>query len=541
MNKFYCLLTLFVCCAFGLQAQTVTIPEGLNTGSDGIPVSWIDAFIDADTSATGEQLNDTYLLVPGGNYVFTVNNTWDFDVTIASAGGPNDPRPFIGRARRDGSGNPGPIYTGSGNFTFDGIYLLMGDDGLDAAAYETAAFRPEGNDKTYIFNNCIIEKSRQGTIRSEGENPTVIVTNNLLRNFGDYKRQQGNGRVVDIRTQFGDTVIIKNNVIHNILDRIYIGFRQQGLNYFEFSRNTVFNHVGRHGFIQLKNTKETVIENNFIQNPSIMGDFPFFANEQINLFNVSTPIFTLDTLIEGGSVTMRNNNVHWTDDVENHYATFDSVTKPVLFSPTFQAALAANGITNEQAVFSEVLELANTPSRQPLIDYAREMILFKDSVGITDIMVQDSFEIAFLGRADDFPYNYNFDNFSPCYSVNSFSATAATDGGPVGAVGTAGAFDFCADLISSTNNTINPQIALSAVPNPASDVITFNYTLHQPGQVFLTIVDMKGALIERVLSGAQIGGQHSITYDRLGNLKPGMYIAAISTASGRTYVKFMKN
>jgi|AntRauTorckE5430_2_1112549.scaffolds.fasta_scaffold00717_5 hypothetical protein len=534
MNKFYCLLTILVCGAFGLQAQSTTIPEGLNSGSDGIPVSWIDAFIDADTAMNGSQNNDTYLLVPGGNYVFTANNTWGFDVTIASAGGPDDLRPFVGRARRDGAGNPGPIYTGTGNFTFDGIYLLLGDDGLDAAAYETASFRPAGDNKTYTFNNCIIEKSRQGTIRSEGENPTVIVTNNLLRNFGDYKRQQGNGRVVDIRTQFGDTVIIKNNVIHNILDRLYIGFRQQGLNYFEFSKNTVFNHVGRHGFIQLKNTKESVITDNFIQNPSIMGDFPFFANEQINLFNVAIPIFTLDTLLEGGSVTMLNNNIHWTDDVENHYATFDSVTKPVLFSPTFQAALTANGITREQAVFSEVLELANTPSRQPLIDYAREMILFKDSVGITDIMVQDSFEIDFLGRRADFPYNYNFENFSPCYDANAMSATAATDGGAVGAAG------FCADLTSSTNNAFNPRIALTAFPNPANDVITFNYSLHQPGQVFLTIVDMKGALIERVLSGAQIGGQHSITYDRLGNLKPGMYIAAISTASGRMHVKFMK-
>lgn len=537
MNRFYCLLTtILVCCAFGLQAQTITIPEGLNTGSDGIPVSWIDAFIDADTSATGEQNNDTYLLVPGGNYVFTVNNTWDFDVTIASAGGPDDPRPFVGRARRDGSGNPGVIYTGSGNFTLDGIYLIMGDDGLDAASYETAAIRPDGNNKTYTFNNCIIEKSRQGTIRSEGENPTVIVTNNLLRNFGDYKRQQGNGRVVDIRTQFGDTVIIKNNVIHNILDRIYIGFRQQGLNYFEFSKNTVFNHIGRHGFIQLKNTKESVINDNFIQNPSIMGNFPFFANEQINLKDVATPIFTLDTLIEGGSVTMLNNNVHWTEDVLNHYATFDSVTKPVLFSPTFLAALTDGGGSAEDAVFEEVLELENTPSRDPLIQYAREMILYKDSIGITDIMVQDSFLIDFLGREADFPYNYNFDNFSPCYDPASMSATAATDGGAVGAAG------FCADLISSTGNvTFNPEIALKAFPNPASSEITFNYTLQRPGQVFLTIVDMRGALVSRVVSGPQIAGQKSITYDRLGNLANGMYIAAISTPTGRMYVKFMKN
>lgn len=536
MNRFYLLLTVLVCCAIGLQAQTTTIPEGLNTGSDGIPVTWIDAFIDADTTAAGEQNNDTYLLVAGGNYVFTVNNTWTFDVTIGSAGGPDDLRPFVGRAKRDGSSNPGPIYTGSGNFTLDNIFLVMGDDGLDAAAFETAAIRPDGENKTYTFNNCIIEKSRQGTIRSEGPNPKIFVTNNLLRNFGDYKRQQGNGRVVDIRTQFGDTVVIKNNVIHNTLDRIFIGFRQQGLNYFELSKNTIFNHVGRHGFVQLKNTKETVIKDNFIQNPSIMGNFPFFSNEQINLKDIKTPLFTLDTLVEGGSVTMLNNNIHWTEDVLNHYATFDSVTKPELFSPTFEMALTSGGGTVADAVFEEVLELENTPSRDPLIQYAREMILFKDSVGITDIMVQDSFLIDALGRQADFPYVYNFDNFSPCYDMSSMSATAATDGGAVGAA------DFCADLINSVGNTqFDPSIALTAFPNPANSEITFNYTLQRPGQVFLSIVDMRGALVERVISGAQIAGQKSITYDRLDNLSTGMYIAAISTPTGRMYVKFMKN
>jgi len=533
MNRFYCLLTFLACATLGLQAQTTTIPEGLNTGTDGIPVTWIDAFIDADTTAAGEQQNDTYLLVAGGNYVFTVNSTWDFDVTIGSTGGPDDPRPFVGRAKRDGSGNPGRIYSGFGDFTLDNVFLVMGDDGLDANSFETAAMRPAGDSATYTFNNCIIEKSRQGTIRSEGEFPKVIITNCLLRNFGDYKRQQGNGRVVDIRTNFGDSVIIKNNVIHNFLDRVYIGFRQQGLNYFELSKNTIFNHVGRHGFVQLKNTKESVIKDNFIQNPSIMGNFPFFSNEQINLKDIKTPLFTLDTIVEGGSVTMLNNNIHWTEDVLNHYATFDSVTKPELFSPTFEMAMT-NDVAD--ATFEEVLELENTPSRDPLIQYAREMILYKDSVGITDIMVQDSFLIDALGRQDDFPYVYNFDNFSPCYDMSSMSATAATDGGAVGAP------DFCADLINSVGNTdFDPAIALTAFPNPANNEITFNYTLRRPGQVFLSIVDMRGALVERVISGAQIAGQKSISYDRLGNLSNGMYIAAISTPTGRMYVKFMKN
>jgi len=67
MNRFYLLFALLACCTFGLQAQnSIVIPEGLNNGMDGFDVTWIDAFIEADTTAAGEQAHDTYLLEPGG-------------------------------------------------------------------------------------------------------------------------------------------------------------------------------------------------------------------------------------------------------------------------------------------------------------------------------------------------------------------------------------------------------------------------------------------------------------------------------------------
>jgi len=375
-------------------------------------------------------------------------------------------------------------------------------------------------------------------MRIEGAFPKVKLTNNIIRNYGEYRIFQGNGRVVDIRTNFGDSVIIKDNVIHQVLDRMFIGFRMQGLNYFEFSKNTVFNHIGRHGFIQLKNTKETIIEDNFIQNPNLIGDNPTLADEQINLKGVSTPVFTLDTLIEGGSVTMRNNNVHWTEDVRSYYATNDSVTQPPLFSPVFEAAIISGGGTVADAVFSEEIELNNVPGRAPLIQYAKDIIAFRgDSSGYPSIMVDDSLEIAFFGRQDDFPNNFNFNRFDPCYDASSMSATASTTGGGVGAVGLCGS-DFWP--VSIPNVAENRAIDLRALPNPASDVVTFKYNNFTPGQVSLFIMDMQGKVVDVVINRVQMGSEQSVRYDQLNNLNTGMYIAVIATPSGRTTTKFVK-
>ncbi len=528
MHKFY-LCFLFTCvCAATLSAQTVTVPANLD-GTADFPFTYIDLFIDRDSTAAGVQQNDTYLLEAGGIYFFTKVNRWDFDVTLGATGDVETlGKPLVDRLNPTGGSDLVEIYRGTGSFYWDNIYLIMGDDGPTAAAYETASFRPEGNGKTYSWNNCIIEKSRQGTIRSEGDSVSVFITNSILRNFGDYGLFQGNGRLVDLRTNFGDSVVITGNVIHNILDRIYIGFRQRGLNYFEFSRNTVFNHVGRHGFIQLTNTKESVINDNFIQNPSIMGSTPSLANEQIELKGEKVVLFSLDSLVPGATIEMLNNNVHYTDDVLAHYG--DTIMKPDYFSPNFLLALT-NPV--DDATFSEVLELDTVPDRAPLIQYAEEAINDRSNVGLTNIMVEDS--LFAVGTEYDRGYLFNFDRFSPCYDPNSVSATAATDGGAVGATG------FCADLSTSLRpQAYNSFLRLTAAPNPAAAQVTFSYQTTMSGEVALELYDVRGVHIRTIARQEMPVGVHSTTLDDLSGLPSSMYIAHIQTPEGRMYVKFFK-
>lgn len=526
MRKIFTILCLTFLIVGMVNAQSIEVPPNLD-GTDQFPFTYLNDFIDADTSDTGEQLHDTYLLQRGSLYFFTGQATWTFDVHLKATGDESLGRPVVSRANKTGGTDLAPMYRGFGNFSWDGIYVILGEEGADAAQYETAPFRPEGDDKTFSYNDCIIEKSRQGAIRCEGENAKIILTNNIIRNFGDYERFQGNGRIVDIRDNFGDTVIIHNNVMHNILDRLFIGFRQKGLNYFEFSQNTVFNHVGRHGFIQMKNTKETVIKDNLFMNPSMIGTAPSLANEQINHLGVTNYLFSIDTLIEGSSVEMSNNNLFWNDDVLEYYNTFDSVTQPLVLSPEFEGALA----DPSAAYFTEVLELNSVPSRTPVITYCREAMTYQDSVGITDIMVED---VAFAGTAFDKGYLFDFSTFDPCYDDMAISATAASDGGAVGV-------RFLCDYMTSNTSekAFNSFLDFSASPNPAADFTKFKFSLPESGHVELDIFDYQGRKIQKVFSGNLSAGQQEISWNTISGLAKGMYFANLQTESGRMYTQII--
>ncbi len=530
MIRFYLSLIICLCTATVMQAQSsIEIPPNLEN-EDGFMFSYIDLFVDADTLANGDQAHDTYLLEAGGIYFFSKRNFWDFDIHFGAYGDTETMgRPFVDRRNATGGSALQDVYRGPASISFDNLDITMGDKGPTASNYEVALVRGNGEGVTYSWNNCVLRKVRQALARSEGQNEKVFITNCHIYNLGDFEEFQGNGRLVSPRLGPVDSIVIKGNVIHNVLDRLYIGFRQSSMNYFEFTGNTVFNHVGRHGFIQLNNTKESVIQNNFIQNPSIMGTAPSIADEQINFDNVENFVFSLDTLVEGGSITMSNNNIHYTQDVLDHYASFDSVTKPNLYSPTFIDALVGDPA---DAHFEEVLELNAVPGRGPVIQYAREAVEFKDSVGITNIMVEDS--LFAVGTLYDKGYLFDFDRFDPCFDANSTSANAGRNGGAIGASA------FCDELVSTPEVTINPLLKLEAFPNPAANELTLTYETTKTGPVSMRIYTTAGQVVRNIINSDVPPGEHQVRYDNLSDLASGMYIANVRTPEGWMYVKFFK-
>lgn len=527
MRKIY--LAFLTLCSAGLATAQVTVPADL-TNADGFIYTDISEYVTADTTATGEQNNVVYLLEAGGVYAFTREVTWDFDVVLRATGDIEaDGRPIILRVNLTGASDFDPMYRGFGSFTWDGLYIIMGEEGPEAAAYETASFRPQGDDKRFVFNNCIIEKSRQGTMRIEGANSVAILTNNYIRNFGDYEQLQGNGRLVDPRDNFIDSVIIRNNYVHNILDRLYIGLRNPGGNYLDLSGNTVFNHVGRHGFVQLGSMRETHINNNLFLNTQIMGTHPSYANEQIMYKGEVIYQFSIDSLPVGATAEMRNNAIYWQPQVEELWATFDSIEQAPLLSPELATLI---GDTTESFIYGE-FSLGNVPSVDPLVQYTREAVTYPDSTGITDIIVEDTRFIA-ANPAYDNGNNFNFAEFDPCLAEGSPYLNASTNGGPLGATWMC---DYGPVGVKDVN--YNRELALEVMPNPAASSANFSFMMLSTGQAELNVYDARGSLVKSIHDGTLAAGQHSMDMSGLNALSNGMYFVNLRTPEGRMFKRLV--
>jgi len=509
-----------------VTAQTIVVPENIN-GTANFAYTFINDFIDADTTASGIRRNNVYLLKAGGVYYFTAEATWSFNVTLRATGDVNLlGKPYVDRFNKTGGTVLPNVYRGTGSLTLDGLYFVMGENGANAAAYQTTPISTFGINKKFIITNCILEKSRQGIMNINGNGCSAFVTKNILRNFGDYGRFQGNGRLVDIRNTFSDSVVIRDNVVHNLLDRLYIGFRQTGLNYFEFRSNTVFNHLGRHGMIQLRNTRKSVIVDNIFMNPSMMGSAPVLADEQINFRNIRNYLVSLDTVVAGASIDMRNNNIFYTPDVLNHFATSTIVTKPLVLSPEVVLLMK----DTSKAYFTEVLTLNNIPDRAPALKFAIDAVRFRDSVGLQKMMVEDIF---FKGGPFDKGYLYDFSKFDPCIGANTTSYKAASDGGPIGSR------FLCTYRTSTEAVAINPYLEFDVEPNPASDYTSFKFTLTKTSDVNITVYDYQGKKVATVFEGTKSAGIQEVRWDNLSRLAKGMYLANIQTAEGRMISKII--
>jgi hypothetical protein len=66
------------------------------------------------------------------------------------------------------------------------------------------------------------------------------------------------------------------------------------------------------------------------------------------------------------------------------------------------------------------------------------------------------------------------------------------------------------------------RISLSPAPNPARASTRISFTLPDPGTVTLTLVDVMGRVVDRLLAGPQEAGSHELHLDT-GGYEPGVY------------------
>ncbi|MEP4133432.1 MAG: T9SS type A sorting domain-containing protein, partial [Cyclobacteriaceae bacterium] len=68
-------------------------------------------------------------------------------------------------------------------------------------------------------------------------------------------------------------------------------------------------------------------------------------------------VITLDTVFDGQSIEVKNNNIYWTDPIIDTWAKFDSVSSPNIYSATVAEAVGEENV--DAIAISEELELNN--------------------------------------------------------------------------------------------------------------------------------------------------------------------------------------
>ncbi|MEQ8703614.1 MAG: T9SS type A sorting domain-containing protein [Phaeodactylibacter sp.] len=526
MKKIYLLSILFLGLGFISNAQRFVLIEA---SADPANPANIFPVIMGDTTANGDRVdnNTVYQLENGQVYVSSgrLVNKPEWPLQIQAVDLQDTENKAIITRIPNASGDYQDIMRAEGDVTFLNLWIIAGEVG-PLELHDWGRMRILGEGSRVIVRDCIIEKERGGFLQMRANNVKCYVENSILRNGGNRRVLQGNGRGIDARDFYFDTLVVRNTIVHNIQDRF---FRSQGgsqpHNYIEIDHCTSFNTIGRHGHIQLGRILTAKITNNLFINPIMLGSSPIYTDEQTQPDGDLHKVITVDTLYEGTDLEISANNIFWTEDVTDYWASNDTVSAPGVLSQLIEEHL---GSEVGNAFFQEQLELNNVPER--ILQYVIDLYNDPSSINMYDFIVED---VAVAGTPFDSGNLFDFSEFAPCYSPNTESATASTNGGAVGAVG------GCEELINSTTEVLNSSLQLTAQPNPTAGATTFRYTLDQSSQVALSLHSLSGQKVATVFSGYQVAGEQYVEWGPVQAMPAGLYIARLQTEEGVMALKMI--
>lgn len=519
MKNIYQITIMFVAL---LMAGQMTAQRVVDIAASSDPANPTDIFpvIMGDTTAAGDRVdnNTVYRLENGAVYITTgriVNKPeWPLKIEAMDLSD-TDNKAIISRIP-NASGDYPDIMRPEGDVYLSNLWVIAGEKGA-LEQHDWGKIRFMGENTRVVVTDCIIEKDRGGFLQVRADGIKMYVNGCILRNGGNRRILQGNGRGVDCRNFAMDTLIIRNTIVHNIQDRF---MRSQGgtapHNYVEIDHCTSFNSAGRHGHIQLGRVLTAKITNNLFSNPIMLGTSPFYTDEQTQPDNEAHKVITLDTLYSNTSLEISNNNIYWTDDVTGYWATNDTVNAPGVLSDLVEQSL---GAAAGDAFFSEKLDLNNVP--MTILQYVEDLYANPAAEDMFDFIVEDAIV---AGTPFDSGNLFDFDNFDPCYAGSSMSATAAMDGGGVGVR------TFCPQLVNGISEELNEALALQIFPNPTSGLANLRFDLERASETNIMVYSLSGNLMGQTINAELPAGQHTLEWNA--DLPKGMYLVTLQTEIG---------
>jgi len=260
----------------------------------------------------------------------------------------------------------------------------------------------------------------------------------------------------------------------------------------------------------------------------MLGTTPAYTDEQTQPDNETHKVFTIDTLYSDTQLEFASNNIFYTQDVLDYWASNDTVSQPGIYSQLIMDVLGGSA---PSTYTEEVVDFEAVP--MSILQYVIDLYADPTATDMFDFIVEDA---SLAGTPVDQGNLFDFSTFSPCYSPSAASATGATDGGAIGAT------DFCDQLSSSVfSPRFAPELDLNINPNPVSDVAVISYNLVNTSPVVLTIHDATGRQVTTLDQGTQPSGERTVTWNQAGQFPAGLYFARLQTSDGQQTLKFLLN
>jgi hypothetical protein len=261
--------------AFGQHELVIPKPT---TGTD-----FLNDKIMGDTTAAGQRkdVDRVFVLERGGIYflrtAITNNKPSAWPLRIKAQDGAGQ-RPIIYMIRNTTTNtNPGTVATISANLWLKDLIIsgYLEPDTTTFANMPGGLINTAAAGKDIVIDGCIMTNTSGQMVRTDQAPRLVKITNSVLANNGFLGTSNlGAGKGVDARAGSVDSLILINNTIVNVQDRVLRHYSSTlSIKVLVFDHNTVVNCMSYHGLFSLgKVGKNVNLTNNLLIDPFALGN-----------------------------------------------------------------------------------------------------------------------------------------------------------------------------------------------------------------------------------------------------------------------------
>ncbi|MBD3377670.1 T9SS type A sorting domain-containing protein [candidate division KSB1 bacterium] len=502
---------------------------------DGQMLGVLENTIMGDTTATGERVNPNRIYQLQRGAVYFMNgpiNTRGYHLQlVAPDDDPANPvaPPVIAPGLREDGSSTGQLLQAEGDVTLKNLYIIPM---TPTGAQKWNMMRINKDSVRVVLDNCNYEMCSGLGLNIRSQWTKVYITNchyrNMVNQGGLY-----NGRSLEFSENPVDTLVMINNTYFNG-NSFFFQIRLNLVNFARIEHNTIVNTV-KWPF-QWSWQTNAIFSNNLFYNAHSYGeaasDLPGqdFDGNVFGIINVDT--LTIDLLDRFGGteadrrIKVNNNNWFYSSEVENYWASLDTVEAEPFMNVRTQAMF------DDDASYP-FLEENNTMNMDPgFLEFVNE----SSANLVSWMMDRRSGADASLWNWDPDGDNFGVllwplpENLS--YSTDSPLFTGAEGGFPVGDL------NWFPDKKAEWETYITsvkfekPETLPSAYeleqnyPNPFNPTTTIRYHLHKSGTVELRVFDILGRQVQTLVNAQQIAGTYTAEFSGH-DLANGVYICSL--------------